>query len=62
MLKRCQILLTDWQQEYIRDTAQRYDLSFSEVTRIFLSEGFLYIIPLCGGSNENIVARNKSIL
>ena len=46
MLKRCQVLLTDWQEEYIRNTSERYDLSFSEVLRIFLSEGFLYIIPL----------------
>ena len=46
MLKRCQVLLTDWQEEYIRNTAERYDQSFSEVMRIFLSEGFLYIIPL----------------
>ena len=46
MLKRCQVLLTDWQEEYIRNVAERYDQSFSEVLRIFLSEGFLYIIPL----------------
>ena len=46
MLKRVQVLLADWQDEYIRNTAERYDQSFSEVLRIFLSEGFLYIIPL----------------
>jgi len=46
MLKRCQVLLTDWQEEYIRNGAQRYDQSFSEVLRIFLSEGFLHLIPL----------------
>jgi len=46
MLKRCQVLLTDWQEEYLKNTAERYDQSFSEVLRIFLSEGFLYIIPL----------------
>ena len=46
MLKRCQILLADWQEEYIRDVAQRYDQSFSEVVRLFLSLGFMYTIPL----------------
>ena len=46
MLKRCQVLLTDWQEEYLKNTAEIYDQSFSEVLRIVLSEGFLYIIPL----------------
>lgn len=46
MLKRCQILLEDWQEEYLKDVADRYDQSFSEVTRIVLAEGFLYIISL----------------
>ena len=46
MLKRCQVLLTDWQEEYLKNVAGRYDQSFSEVIRIFLSEGFLYMIPL----------------
>jgi len=46
MLKRCQVLLEEWQQDYIKNTAERYDQSFSEVLRIFLSQGFLYIIPL----------------
>jgi hypothetical protein len=46
MLKRCQVLLTDWQVEYLKNTAERYDQSFSEVVRIFISHGFLYIIPL----------------
>ena len=46
MLKRVQVLLDDWQEEYIKDAAERYDVSFSEAVRIFLSEGFLYIIPL----------------
>ena len=45
MLKRCQVLLEDWQQEYLKNTAKRYDQSFSEVLRIFLSQGFLFIIP-----------------
>ena len=45
MLKRCQVLLESWQEEYLKNTAERYDQSFSEVLRIFLSQGFLFIIP-----------------
>jgi len=44
MLKRCQVLLDDWQEEYIKDAAERYDLSFSEVVRIFLSQGFIQAV------------------
>jgi len=46
MFKRCQVLLSDWQLEYIRNVAKRYNQSYSEVIRIFLCEGFLHIIPL----------------
>ncbi|MDD5730696.1 MAG: hypothetical protein PHN57_06170 [Candidatus Omnitrophica bacterium] len=33
MLKRYQVLLEDWQEEYVKRIAQKYDLSFSEVIR-----------------------------
>jgi hypothetical protein len=46
MLKRCQILLEDWQEEYLKDIADRYDQSFSEITRVMLSESFLHVISL----------------
>ncbi|MBN2120975.1 MAG: hypothetical protein JW734_07990 [Candidatus Omnitrophica bacterium] len=46
MYKRCQVLLTDWQEEYIRDVAQRYDISSSEVVRLLVSGGALYLISL----------------
>ena len=46
MLKRCQILLSAWMIDYMKDVAERHDLSFSEVVRIFLCEGYLNIIPL----------------
>jgi len=36
MLKRYQVLLTDWQEEYVKFIAERYDLSFSEVIRIVI--------------------------
>ena len=36
MLKRYQILLTDWLADFIRDQAERYDVSFSEIIRLML--------------------------
>lgn len=33
MLKRQQILLTDWLSEFIKFISERYDISFSEVVR-----------------------------
>ena len=40
MLKRHQVLLTDWLAEYIKYISKTYDLSFSEVIRIGLSIHF----------------------
>lgn len=44
--KRFQILLSEWQEEYLRYVSEKHDYSFSEILRIFLSLGFLYIVPL----------------
>ena len=42
MLKRCQVLLTDWLEEHMKLIAKRHDLSFSEMIRIVLCEGLLH--------------------
>ncbi len=34
MLKRYQVLLPDWLEDYIKKLADKYDLSFSEVIRV----------------------------
>jgi len=34
VLKRYQVLLPDWLEEYIKSLADKYDLSFSEIIRI----------------------------
>lgn len=34
MLKRYQVLLPDWLEEYIKYNVQLYDLSFSEIIRL----------------------------
>ena len=45
MLKRSQVLLTDWLEEHMRLIAKRSDLSFSEMIRIVLCEGLLRTAP-----------------
>ena len=42
MFKRCQVLLTDWQEEHYKDTAKKYDVSFSEMIRLALCLDTLY--------------------
>jgi len=37
MLKRYQVLLADWQEDYIKLHAQQYDWSFSESLRLIVS-------------------------
>jgi hypothetical protein len=62
MLKRYQVLLPDWMEDYIKFLVERYDLSFSEIIRAQLCFSFLNtIIKLCpeykpGITTENIVA------
>lgn len=46
MLKRYQVLLTEWQGEYLKDISERYDQSFSEIIRVLISQSFLHLIPL----------------
>ncbi len=41
MLKRCQVLLTDWQLEYLKFIAKEYDVSFSEAVRGFMCLGIM---------------------
>jgi hypothetical protein len=41
MLKRFQVLLEDWQEEYLRLLTDVYDISFSEACRFLFSLGTL---------------------
>ena len=48
MLKRYQVLLPDWMEDYIKFLVERYDVSFSEIIRAELCFSFLNtIIKLC---------------
>ena len=57
MYKRCQILLSDWQEEYIRNVTKRYDLSFSEALRVILSAGAIYLISTVHPEYRNSVSK-----
>jgi hypothetical protein len=46
MLKRYQVLLPDWLEDYLTILVDSYDLSFSEVIRIALCIEILTIVPL----------------
>ncbi len=46
MLKRYQVLLPDWLEDYWTIYVDKYDLSFSEVIRIALCIEILTIVPL----------------
>lgn len=44
MLKRCQVLLANWQTNFLKIISERYDFSFSEATRLMLSIGYLFSV------------------
>jgi hypothetical protein len=44
MLKRYQVLLSDWMEEYIKLVAEKYDLSSSAVIRTHLCIAILHVI------------------
>ena len=45
MLKRYQVLLPDWLEDYIKFLVEKYDLSFSEVIRAELCIAILNMVP-----------------
>ena len=42
MLERFQVMLPDWLSDYINQTANRYDLSVSELIRIEICVAIIY--------------------
>jgi hypothetical protein len=45
MLKRYQVLLPDWLEDYIKLLVDKYDLSFSEVIRTMICNWILASVP-----------------
>lgn len=45
MLKRYQVMLPDWLEDYIKHSVEKYDMSFSEVIRGELCFAILTNIP-----------------
>jgi hypothetical protein len=45
MLKRYQVLLPDWLEDYVKLLVDKYDLSFSEIIRTMLCTWILATVP-----------------
>jgi hypothetical protein len=45
MLKRYQVLLPDWLEDYVKLLVDKYDLSFSEVIRALMCNWILASVP-----------------
>ena len=45
MLKRYQVLIDDWMEDYVKLVAEKYDISSSAVIRVHLGIAILYVIP-----------------
>ena len=59
MLKRHQVLLEDWQVEYIKAVAQSYDISLSEALRIIFSIGTISIIATVHPEHKSGATKEK---
>ncbi len=46
MLKRHQVLLSDWHQDYIKFLSKTYDVSTSEAIRVQMCVSILAVVPL----------------
>ncbi len=44
MLKRYQVLLSDWLEDYVKLVAEKYDISVSAAIRVHLGIAILYVI------------------
>ncbi len=44
--KKYQVLLSNWMEDYIKYTAEKYDLNFSSTIRVYMCLGILYIISI----------------
>ncbi|MFH1045340.1 MAG: hypothetical protein V1727_00060 [Candidatus Omnitrophota bacterium] len=54
MLKRYQVLLEDWVADHIKDIAESYDLSFSEMLRCLLSTHIIELIEIRTKYKSNV--------
>jgi len=59
MLKRYQVMLEDWIEEYVKLVAEKYDLSSSAVIRVHLCLAILFVIPtLYPGYKPNLANKD----
>ena len=59
MLKRQQVLLSDWLVDYIKFLSEKFDLSFSEVIRGTLSLQFLNTISTLYPKHKPALSNNE---
>lgn len=56
MLKRYQVLLEDWMEDYVKFIAEKYDLSSSAAIRVHLSLSILYVISILHPEYEPVLS------
>ena len=59
MLKRYQVLLSDWIEEYVKIVAEKYDLSFSAAIRINICLGILFTISIINPEYEQTLDKKE---
>ena len=58
MLKRYQVLIDDWMEDYIKLVAEKYDISTSAAIRVHLGFAILYVIEtLYPGYKSNLASK-----
>ncbi|MBN3038153.1 MAG: hypothetical protein JW869_01890 [Candidatus Omnitrophica bacterium] len=59
MLKRYQVLLEHWMADHVKDMAERYDMSFSEMLRCVLSIKIIELVEInCPKYKSNVNKKN----
>jgi len=62
MLKRCQVLLTDWLADYANLITEVYDISFSEAVRVLMCVGAMAAITELESKHKPSVSIKKMLV
>jgi hypothetical protein len=62
MLTRNQILLEDWQTEYLKLLAKQNDFSFSETVRVVICTGILHTAPAVFPEHKSKLIKEEELL
>lgn len=61
MLKRHQILLTDWLEEHLKAISEKYDISMSEAVRLVLSLQIPKLVSIAYPKYKTVIADKKFV-